>query len=97
MLGGAEVPRRELNDEMNSKACGESPSRFFKCSAAASFDRVDEYEMTSFSETSSKGRRRCRRGSAHDDKSLLIWAELGIYQKQLTEESFQSGNTGSFG
>lgn len=32
--------RLELKLEMNSSDCGESPSRFFRCSAAASFAKV---------------------------------------------------------
>ena len=47
-LGGsaAEVPgvgasRRELNELINSRAFAESPSMSFRCSAAASFGRVD--------------------------------------------------------
>jgi len=32
--------RLELKLEMNSNDCGESPSRFLRCSAAASFAKV---------------------------------------------------------
>lgn len=34
------VSRLELKLEINSNACGESPSRFLRCSAAASFGKV---------------------------------------------------------
>lgn len=41
----AEAPlgasRRELKEVMNSSAWGESPRRFLRCSAAASFDRLE--------------------------------------------------------
>lgn len=32
--------RRLLKEDMNSKACGESPNRFLRCSAAPSFGSV---------------------------------------------------------
>ena len=41
---------------MNSKALGESPSRFLRCSAAVSFGSVEVYSRTCRSEASSRGR-----------------------------------------
>ena len=34
-------PRRELNDDINSIDCGDSPKRLLKCSAASCFERVN--------------------------------------------------------
>lgn len=36
------VARRELKEVMNSRAAGESPRRFFRWSALASFERLAE-------------------------------------------------------
>ena len=40
-LAGAGASRRELYELINSRAFAESPSISFRCSAAASFGRVD--------------------------------------------------------
>ena len=40
-FAGAGASRRELYELMNSRAFAESPSISFRCSAAASFGRVD--------------------------------------------------------
>ena len=40
-LAGAGASRRELNELINSRAFAESPSMSFRCSAAASFGRVE--------------------------------------------------------
>jgi len=58
--------RRMLNVEMNSKACGESPSMFLRCSAATSLGRVSVYVMICFKLSSSSGSSCCKRGTAQD-------------------------------
>lgn len=58
--------RRMLNVEMNSKACGESPSIFLRCSAATSLGRVSVYVMICFKLSSSRGSSCCKRGTAQD-------------------------------
>ena len=40
-IAGAGASRRELKELINSRAFAESPSISFRCSAAASFGRVD--------------------------------------------------------
>ena len=40
-LAGAGASRRELYELINSRAFAESPNISFRCSAAASFGRVD--------------------------------------------------------
>lgn len=55
VLGGL---RRELNEAMNSNACGESPRRFLRFSAAASLGRLELYSMICLRELSSRGNRR---------------------------------------
>jgi hypothetical protein len=47
--------RRALNEEMNSMTCGESPSRFVKCSAASFLERVEPYSSTCWSSDSGSG------------------------------------------
>ena len=49
---------------MNSSAFAPSPSKFFKCSAAASFDSVSVYCTICFKLSSSRGSKCCRRGTA---------------------------------
>jgi hypothetical protein len=53
---------------MNSKACGESPSMFLRCSAATSLGRVSVYVMICFKLSSSRGSSCCKRGTAHDSR-----------------------------
>lgn len=49
--------RCALYELMNSSAFGESPRRFFRCSAASAGGRVDVYVSICDRESSSKGRR----------------------------------------
>jgi hypothetical protein len=58
VVGAGALLLRELNDEMNSSAGGASPRRFFRCSAAASFDKLLVYVMMSLRELSSSGKSR---------------------------------------
>lgn len=60
------VCRRELKEVINSSAAGESPKRFFKWSAAASFDRLAEYAKICSRDSLSSGRIFEMRGSAHE-------------------------------
>jgi hypothetical protein len=58
--------RRELKAEINSKAAGESPRRFLRCSAPSSVDRLAAYVMICVRESSSSGRIRERRETPHE-------------------------------
>lgn len=67
--------RLMLKLEMNSNACGESPSKFFRCSAATSFGRVSVYVMICFKLSSSSGSSCCRRGTAHVCREAAMLGE----------------------
>ena len=47
---------RALKELMNSRALGESPRRFLRCSAAASFGSAEVYSMICVRESWSRGR-----------------------------------------
>ena len=68
-LGGL---RRELKEVMNSKACGESPNRFLRCSAAASLDRLDTYSMICLRESWSSGSRCESWVMAHVGEDIVV-------------------------
>lgn len=48
---------RALKELMNSRALGESPRRFLRCSAAASFGSAEVYSTICSKESWSRGRR----------------------------------------
>ena len=59
---------------MNSRACGVSPRRFLRCSAATGFESVEVYSRIWEMESGSSGRRVERRECAHEeeDADMLI-------------------------
>lgn len=85
---GCCASRRELKDAMNSKAPGESPKRFLRCSAHSSFERVVEYVMISPRLSSSSGRSWARRGVPHETR----FAELMIRDRMVVLYNKQSGH-----
>ena len=68
--------RRELKVVMNSIAGGESPSKFLRCSAPASFDNVSVYEIICFNDSSSRGSSFDSWGSAHFSRAILRYSKL---------------------
>lgn len=76
-VDGCWASRRELKDAMNSKAPGESPKRFLRCSAHSSFERVAEYAMISPRLSLSSGRSWARRGVPHETRftELMVGIE----------------------
>ena len=71
-LAAAGASRRELYEQMNSRALGESPRRFFRCSAAASLGSVEVYSRIWFKDSSSRGRSWESWAGAHVDAEDAI-------------------------
>ena len=56
-VAAAGASLRALKELMNSRALGESPRRFLRCSAAASFGSAEVYSIMCSKESWSRGRR----------------------------------------
>ena len=78
---------------MKSRACGESPKRFLRWSAAASFGREDVYSTICFNDSSSRGKRREIWDRAHAFAAMInrgdaSWCTNGIICRSTRARSF---------